>query len=133
MPALQPAKGRLPLIEEHEGLCRATAEPFEAPAALRMRYCNHGYSRGACEHFPNTETRSAFRYHLTYLTETELEITVIEEQDYAPAAWRILKYSSEPERLEPEIEDCCMRAQVLALCHAYLNRFSAEAHAAFAT
>jgi hypothetical protein len=131
--AAQSAKGRLPLIEEYDGFCRAAAEPFEAPPEMRTRYCNHGYSRGACEHFPNSETRSALRYHLTRLTQTELEITVVEEQDYAPVAWCVVKYSSTPERLEPEMEDGCMRAQVMALCRAYLNRFPAQAYAAFGT
>ena len=115
---------RLPLIDEHEGLCHADGEPFEAPATMRFRYCNHGYSRGACEHFPGTETRSCLRYQLTRLTGTEFEIAIIEEQDYAPTGWCIVKYSIDQERLEPEIQDCCIRAQVVAFCRAYLSRFS---------
>lgn len=120
----QHPNARLPLLQEHDGLCRAGAEPFEAPAAMRFRYCNHGYSRGACEHFPRTEARSCLRYQLTCQTGTELEIAIIEEQDYAPMAWRIVKYSTDQERLDPEIQDCCMRAQVIAFCRAHASRFS---------
>jgi len=120
----QPENGRLPLLQEHEGLCRAEAEPFEAPAAMRFRYCNHGYSRGACGHFPSHEKRSALRYQLRPITETEFEVMVIEERDYAPGDWCVVKYSTGHELLEPEIQDPCVRAQVLALCRTYLNRFT---------
>jgi hypothetical protein len=95
---------------------------------MRFRYCNHGYSRGSCEYFPLAETRSCLRYQLARLTKAELEITIIEEQDYAPVAWRIVKYSADAdkEQLDPEIQDCCIRAQVLVFCRAYLSRFPAE-------
>ncbi len=115
---------RLPLLQEHAGFCHAGNEPLETPLAMRFRYCNQGYSRGACEHFPSAETRSCLRYQLNRLTGTEFEIAIIEEQDYAPTAWRVVKYSMEQERLEPEIQDCCIRAQVVAFCRAYLVRFS---------
>ena len=120
----QYSNARLPLLQEHAGLCRAGKEPLEAPPAMRFRYCNHGYSRGICEHFPGTETRSCLRYQLTRFTGTEFEIEIIEEQDYAPAAWRAVKYSVGEDRLDPEIQDCCIRAQVVAFCRAYLGRFS---------
>jgi hypothetical protein len=114
----------LPLLQEYDGICRAGNEPLEAPRAMRFRYCNQGYSRGACEHFPNAETRSCLRYQLTRLTGTEFEILIIEEQDYAPATWRVVKYSMDEDRLEPEIPDRCVRAQVVAFCRAYLSRIS---------
>jgi hypothetical protein len=120
----QHTSARLPLIQEHEGLCRASPEPVEAPAALRFRYCNHGYSRGACQHFPPHEIRSALRYQLLGQTESELEVLIIEEQDYAPAAWRIVKYSMGSELVTPEMLDLCLQAQVVAFCRICLNRFS---------
>ena len=49
---------------------------------------------------------------------------VIEECDYAPGDWRVVRYSTGHELLEPEIQDPCVRAQVLALCRTYLNRFT---------
>lgn len=114
---------RLPLLSEHDGLCHAGREVVEAPEAMRFRYCNHGYSRGACEHFPASETRSCLRYQVTSRSGTEFEITIIEEQEYAPAAWRVVKYSADQERLDPEIHDCCMRAQVVAFCRVYRANF----------
>lgn len=115
---------RLPLIQEHDGLCRAGSDPVEAPGDMRFRYCNHGYSRGACQHFPPHETRSAFRYQLLGQTESELEVLIIEEQNYAPAGWRIVKYSTGSELVTPEIHDLCLQAQVVAFCRICLNSFS---------
>ncbi len=123
VPPGQQTGARLPLIQEHEGLCRAGAEPFEAPAAMRFRYCNHGYSRGACQHFPLHETRSGLRYQLIGSTEAELEIMVIEEHDYAPAQWHVVKYSTGSELMDPDIQEPCMRAQLVAFCRTYLTRF----------
>jgi hypothetical protein len=123
VPPGQQTNARLPLIQEHDGLCRAGAEPMEAPAAMRFRYCNHGYSRGACRHFPSHEIRSSLRYELLGRTETELEVMIIEEQDYAPAAWRIVKYSAASELVSPELHEPCLRAQVLAFCRSFLSRF----------
>jgi hypothetical protein len=91
---------------------------------MRFRFCNHGYSRGACEHFPSSEVRSCLRYQVRTRTGTEFEIAIIEEQDYAPSAWRTVKCSIDQERLDPEIQDSCIRAQVLAFCRAYFSRFS---------
>jgi hypothetical protein len=124
VPLSQVGNGRLPLLQEHDGLCRAGPQPFEAPAEMRFRYCNHGYSRGACQHFPSQETRSALRYELKPVTKTELEVMVIEERDYAPGAWRVVRYSTHHEQLEPEIQDPCVRAQILALCRTYLSHFT---------
>lgn len=114
---------RLPLLYEHDGLCHAGRALLEAPEAMRFRYCNHGYSRGACEYFPASETRSCLRYQVTRRSETEFEITIIEEQEYAPATWRVVKYWADQERLDPEIQDCCTRAQVVAFCRAYRANF----------
>src|SRR6185437_10168886 len=120
----QQTNARLPLIQEHDGLCRAGPEPIEAPAEMRFRYCNHGYSRGACRHFPSHEIRSSLRYELLRRTETELEVMIIEEQNYAPAGWRIVRYSTGSEMVTPEVDEPCLRAQVVAFCRTYLSRFS---------
>ncbi len=92
---------------------------------MRFRYCNQGYSRGACEHFPPHEIRSALRYDFVGRTETELKVMIIEEQDYAPTEWRLVRYSTGSERLEPEIAEPCTRAQVVAFCRSYVSRFFA--------
>ncbi|MBV9155832.1 MAG: hypothetical protein JO097_06200 [Acidobacteriaceae bacterium] len=115
---------RLPLIREYDGVCHAGESPIHAPAALRFRFCNHGYSRGTCDQFPAHDLRSALRYHLVRCTESTLDLVCIEEQDYAPLRSLSVQYTFENGQLTPEIKDACMRAQVLAFCHSYRARFS---------
>ena len=124
--AAQPQKpnARLPLIDEYEGWCHAGSGPIEAPAELRFRCCNHGYSKGCCERFPSGDARSSLRYNVVKVVENTLELVCIEEQNYAPLRWRTLQYFSTTQHLEPEPEDACTQAQAIAFCHSYLRRFS---------
>jgi hypothetical protein len=114
---------RLPLIHEYDGLCRARPEPLGVAPQHRFCCCNHGYSLGCCEHFPAADTRSSFRYTVLRHAAAALEILCIEEQNYAPVRWQATRYSLENGLLEPEVADTCMRAQVLAFCRSYLQRF----------
>ena len=116
---------RLPLLVEYDGLCHATGQPLETPSAVRFRCCNHGYSLGCCERFPADEVRSGLRYNVVRRTGATLEIICVEEQQYAPLRWYSIQYSLESERIEPELTDLCIRAQVLAFCRSYIRRFSA--------
>jgi hypothetical protein len=136
------ANARLPLIDEYEGLCHAGSQPAEAPAELRFRCCNHGYSKGCCERFPSEETRSAMRYSVLRQNESGLDLICIEEHNYGPLRWRTLRYrvdetpvqkatlqaggalhQSGTECLEPELDDACIRAQAVAFCRSYLRHF----------
>jgi hypothetical protein len=114
---------RLPLLDEYDGLCHATAEALAIPSAVRFRCCNHGYSRGICERFPAAESRCGLRYSVLRRTGTGLEILCVEEQEYAPLRWYSLQYFPDSQRIEPELNDTCMRSQVLAFCRSYLKRF----------
>ena len=117
------SSARLPLIDEYDGSCRAAPEPMPVPAERRFPCCNHGYSRGCCEHFPAAEVRSSFRYAVIAHSAAALEILCIEEQNYTPTRWHSTHYYPESGRLEPEVADACMHAQALAFCHSYLQRF----------
>ena len=119
----QHVNARLPLIDEYDGLCRAGLEPAPAPAERRFRCCNHGNSRGLCEIFPAADARSCFRYTVVRQSAAGLEIICIEEQNYAPLRWHPTEYCLATGRLEPEVPDACMRAQALAFCRSYLERF----------
>ncbi len=114
---------RLPLIEEYEGACHAGAEPLAAPEDRRFRCCNHGYSRGMCNYFPEGELRSGLRYDVRGRSSEMLQVLWIEEQTFAPARWQVVSYSITTEQLDPEIADGCLRAQLLAFCRSYLRRF----------
>ena len=117
---------RLPLLEEHEGICHARQEPFAAPAELRFRCCNHGYSRDRCEHFPAAEIRSAIRFDVLQQDAEEIEILCVEERDYAPLRWQKLRYRVAAGVIEPELPDACARAQARAFCQSLLRRFGAS-------
>ncbi len=120
----QHANARLPLLDEYDGLCHAQAETITAPATLRFGCCNHGYSRGCCDRFPAGEIRSGLRYDVVRRSPAALEIVCVEEQQYAPLRWQSIRYFFDTERIEPELTDLCMRAQVVAFCRNYLKRFS---------
>ena len=119
----QHPRARLPLLEEYDGLCHAMRDPLPVSSAVRFQCCNHGYSRGLCERFPGNESRSGVRYNIARRTGTALEIICIEEQQYAPLRWYSITYFFENQRIEPELSDICIRAQVLAFCKSYLRRF----------
>jgi hypothetical protein len=119
------AAGRLPLIDEYDGLCRAGEQPFPVPGEARFRCCNHGNSRGACAHFPAGEQRSALRYEIVGRTAAALELLLLEERDYAPLAWQTVRYILAGESLEPEIADIVKQAQIRAFCRSFLDRFPA--------
>ncbi|MGH9655145.1 MAG: hypothetical protein ACRD6B_16965 [Bryobacteraceae bacterium] len=116
------AEVRLPLLSEFDGRCHAGADAAAVPEALRFR-CNLGYSRGLCHRFPDGERRSCLRYHVSGRTASTLHVLCIEEQNYAPSRWYQVEYPIAADRLEPEIEDVSVRAQVLTFCRTYLERF----------
>ena len=116
----------MPLLHEYDGLCHAAEGATGVPAEFRFKCCNHGYSRGCCSRFPETELRSGFRYTVVGRTSTGLEVMCVEEQQFAPLRWHSVEFLVEGERLEPELSDRCMRAQVLAFCRSYLKRFPAS-------
>jgi hypothetical protein len=120
----QRPNARLPLIDEYDGLCHAGPETVAVPAGLRFRCCNQGYSRKSCDHFPPAEVRSGLRYSIVRQTAAALELLYIEEQDYAPLRWQRVQYFIESAKLEPQLSDDCARAQILAFCRSYLQRFS---------
>jgi hypothetical protein len=114
--------GRLPLIDEYEGLCHAGAEPVAAPESARFRFCNHGNSQGNCPSFPTEAHHSAVRYELIARENGKLRVLCIEEQAYTPARWYAVEYGSGGE-LSPEPENICMRAQIVSFCRSYLAHF----------
>ena len=114
---------RLPLIDEYEGRCRANGSCEPVPEDVRFQCCNHGNSRSTCPRFPAVETRSALRYHLVSRSATEIELVCVEENNYAPAAWYVVRYAVAGGTISPDISNDCLRAQILAFCRSYLDRF----------
>jgi len=116
--------GRLPLIDEYDGLCHAGPAPGAAPEAIRFRFCNHGNSQGSCSCFPTTEERSCLRYEVIGREPGALRVLCIEEKNYAPMRWFAIRYAINEAQIEPELADLCVSAQVLAFCRSYLSHFA---------
>jgi hypothetical protein len=114
--------GRLPLIEEYEGFCRAHSNRTAATKQDQYR-CNHGYSRGVCTHFPLSDPRSAHRFHVVKVEHGTILVLWVEEQNYAPAKWESVQYSIATGNLTPAPADECLRAQIAAFCSSYHRRF----------
>lgn len=117
------ANGRLPLIDEHDGVCHAAAVVMPVPSELRFRACNHGYSNGSCGHWPQEETRAALRYSVAAQNDDALDVICVAEKDHTPVEWLRVRYVVSTGALEPVLSDICMQAQALAFCRAYLRRF----------
>lgn len=120
---LQVVNGRLPLIDRYEGCCLATNFKTSVPVEARLDYCNHGYSRGSCEHFPAHETRSALRYTVLRHSPDVLEILCIEEQDHAPLHHYQLRYQIAESALSTPTSNEAVQAQAIAFCRSYLTHF----------
>jgi hypothetical protein len=116
---------RLPLIEEFDGVCRATLEALPVPQESRLRLCNHGNARGQCAQFPADEKRTSIRFDVLRRSASNLDLLYVEESLYAPLAWRPLTFVIDSECLEPDPPDLCQRAQLLAFCRSYLRRYPA--------
>ena len=71
-----------------------------------------------------SENRSGMRYTVVKQSDSALDIVWIEEQDYTPIGWHALQYFFDSERIEPDLRDECIRAQVLAFCRSYRKRFA---------
>lgn len=113
-------QGRLPLIQEYEGDC--VRHPDRLPA--NNRCCNQGYARGSCEFFPPEGANRANRYSLLNREEHGLTLLYIGEEDYSPAASRMLHFSIAEDRLVETDLDSCIRAQAVAFCRSYLRMSS---------
>ena len=115
--------GRLPLIDEYDGICHAGPDLGPAPEALRFRCCNHGNSQRSCPAFPIHEKRSCLRYEVIAHEAGALRVLCIEEQEYAPVNWFAIRYAIKDAHIDPEPADLCVRSQILAFCLSYLNHF----------
>jgi hypothetical protein len=122
----QDIHGRLPLFDEYNGWCHGSGQAQPVPAAVRFSGCNHGHPDSGCTVFPAGESRRNRRFHLGGKTSNDgltLEILVLEIENHTPVRSHSVRYSKADEHLEPEVQDECERAQVLAFCRSYLRRF----------
>jgi hypothetical protein len=127
IPAAPEFRARLPLIFEFKGICHAAAaEPlaeYTEGSAHSAACCNQGNAKGICSKFPSDLPVSAIRFDVTTRTPLALTVLVMEEENYWPRTWNKFDFVIAEQRLEPEIEDICRRAQVFHFCRSYLEKF----------
>lgn len=115
------SNARVPLIDQYDGKCRAQGEPMQAPPEKLFPCCNHGYSLGICEFFPEGELRSAMRYSVTAVAETEITLICIEEREHSPTLRAQLRFDLVSKELLG-CDDVIIAAQARAFCESYWTR-----------
>jgi hypothetical protein len=83
--------------------------------------CNHGYARGLCASFPAADRNSAHRFSLLVCEPQQVQVLFIREEEYAPAATRLLHFSIPEDSLVENDLDTAIRAQAAAYCRSYLK------------
>jgi hypothetical protein len=83
---------RLPLGDAWTGTCQAPpVGPFEPREETVREFCNYGYARGRCPHFPAQSEFDAVRFSSNTTEGHPLRIIYIREKDGAPVEhgeWR---------------------------------------------
>ena len=117
--------GRLPLIDEYEGICTAPGGSLAPDRETLFRCCNHGYSHGACSRLPSQAKFSCMRYSVLSRTPHSLHIICVEEINHEPRQWHRLEYLIDQADLRLDLQGCppteCVRAQAVAFCRAYVR------------
>src|ERR1700761_3358554 len=106
--------GRLPLIDEYEGICTAQHESPGPNRETLFRFCNHGYSQGHCPRFPASEDTSCVRYSIASRTAYSLEVICVEEAHHEPQRWHKFEYLLDRSEMRGNIPTECIRAQAVA-------------------
>lgn len=120
--------GRLPLIDEYDGVCHLREARPVLDARLRFEACNTGFANSSCSDWNRhlevlSNRRPVLRFSIQTRQQDILNVTVVEEIGYAPARWRTVTFQAASQTFEPDITEPCERAQLLAFCQSYLQRF----------
>ncbi len=111
---------RLPLGEAYSGLCHAHPGDPRAPSEEHQReLCNHGYARGACEHFPNPSKADAVladAVRFSVAGQEPLRLMYILEKDHAPLVHGVI----DPTKPDPAL-DQLLASQARAFVESYLK------------
>src|SRR5438128_1799213 len=109
--------GRLPLIQEYEGVCHASGTETIASGSV----CNHGYAQGQCERYPNSEPSVALRYSVLHRKGGELQVMCIAEENHSPVRSMRLHFSSDLNGITERDLEACLMAQAVAFSRSYLS------------
>jgi hypothetical protein len=115
---------RLPLGEFHAGECRAVSAAHVPTAATLTKYCNHGYSRGGCDRFPEDAGVDAVRFHIAASQPGCLSVQFVLEKGCWPAAHGFLEYSQNGGKFHAPHPDPIVQRQAEAFVDSFRRRSS---------
>jgi hypothetical protein len=111
---------RVPLGVVYSGVCCASEARIEPNEDALRSFCNNGYAKGGCSHFPIDAECDAMRYSIATATEVKVEIQFILEKNHAPLRHGRAEYSIE--RSEFSGLEGIALAQGRAFIESYLRR-----------
>ena len=118
-------RAMLPLGDAWTGVCRAAPDqPFQPEPALLDPFCNFGYARGHCAHFPAALAPDAARFTILSDDGAALRLYYVLERDHRPYAYGPLSFSVERDQLTTPAEGLFTAAQARAYAIGYLRRKS---------
>ena len=119
VPGSGPESAMLPLGDMWAGLCRAARDaPWQPDHATLQPYCNLGYARGACAHFPDDDGPDAVRFTVYADDGAVIRLYHVLERDHHPFAHGPLEY---PLAAAPAADSLLAR-QAHAYVQSYLRR-----------
>ncbi len=84
----------LPLGDAWDGVCRAVPDqPWRPDHSTLLPFCNIGYARGACAHFPSESSPDAVRFALRSDDNVSIRLDYVVEHDHHPLAYGRIEYS----------------------------------------
>jgi hypothetical protein len=90
-----PHPWRLPLGGGFTGLCTAATKEFEPGDQALQEWCNLGYGRGRCPHFPDGSGPDAARFVVTADQDGLVRLQTVAERDHRPHECAALDFNCE--------------------------------------
>ena len=116
-------RAMLPLGDGWTGICRAAPDqPFHPGDSLLDPFCNLGYARGHCAHFPAHHGPDAVRFTIVSDDGAALRLYYVLERDHRPFAHGPLEFSVAQNELTTPAEGELTAAQARAYAASYLCR-----------
>jgi len=113
----------LPLGDAWTGICRAVPDrPFQPDDSLLEPFCNLGYARGHCAHFPADCSPDAMRFILVSDDGAVLRLYYVLERDHRPFAHGPLEFSVAQNEVTTPAEGSLTDRQARAYAASYLRR-----------
>jgi hypothetical protein len=113
----------LPLGDSFSGHCCATPELLYQPdPAVSRDFCNLGYARGQCGHFPGGDGPDAVRFTISADQGGSLRLYYVLERDHHPFAHGPLEYSVGDAAFFPPPATSELDFQARAYVASYLRR-----------